>query len=64
MKIQARLHRLENNTSQELNTGLPIRPEGFTDEQYQQAITDKRTELDLAPNLPLPILALTMETNR
>lgn len=59
MNIQARLYRLENNHSQEPNTGLPLRPDGLSDEQYQQAIEDKRAELGLAPNQPIPILALT-----
>lgn len=59
MNIQARLYKLENLTTAEPSKGLPLRPEGLSDEQYQQAIVDKRRELELAPEQPIPILALT-----
>ena len=58
MNIESRLYRLENQIGSEPSKGLPVRPFGLTDEQYEQAVADKRKELGLTPNQIIPIMAL------
>jgi phosphate starvation-inducible protein PhoH len=60
MNLSTRLTKLESvtNASTTEHTGKPVRPLDMSDQQYLNAIKNKRIELGLKPSEPIPILAL------
>ena len=60
MNLNNRLTKLESvtNATTKEHEGKPVRPLDMSDQQYLQAIENKRTELRLKPSDPIPLLAL------
>ena len=61
MNLQQRLHQLEYKTATKASEGLPLRPMGMSDTDYEQAIIDKRQELGLKDNEHIGLLDLCMQ---
>lgn len=61
MSLQQRLLKLELKSNQPASEGLPLRPLGMSDDEYNQAIIDKRRELKLKDNEQLSMLSLCTE---
>lgn len=61
MSIEARLTKLEAIKNPKASEGLPLRPIGITDKEYEQAIIDKRQELGLKDNEHIGLLDLCMQ---
>lgn len=62
MSIEARLTKLEAIKDTKHKKGLPLRPLGMSDTDYEQAIINKRKELGLKDNEHIGLLDLCMRT--
>jgi len=62
MNIDQRLYKLETITATKANEGLPLRPLGMSDKDYEQAMADKRQERGLKDSEPLGLLDLVVQT--
>lgn len=61
MNIEARLAKLEAIKDIRYIKGLPLRPRGMSDTDYEQAIINKRRELGLQDSEQIALLELCMQ---